>query len=52
MPRDNQALRQEIIDACRKMNALGVNQGSAGNISLRVDGGLLITASGGFIWIS
>ncbi len=46
MPRDNQALRQEIIDACLKMNALGINQGSAGNISVRVDGGLLITPSG------
>lgn len=46
MPRDNQALRQEIIDASLKMNALGINQGSAGNISARVEGGLLITPSG------
>jgi len=46
MPRDTQDLRQDIIDACLKMNALGINQGSAGNISVRVDGGLLITPSG------
>ena len=32
-----------IIDACRRMNALGINQGSSGNISLRHGDGLLIT---------
>ncbi len=46
MPDDTPDLRQEIIDACLKMNALGINQGSAGNISARVEGGLLITPSG------
>ncbi|SHM81742.1 class II aldolase/adducin family protein [Bradyrhizobium lablabi] len=35
--------RQSIIDACRSMNALGINQGTSGNISLRHDNGLLIT---------
>src|SRR5712671_1087343 len=35
--------RQSIIDACRGMNALGINQGTSGNISLRHDNGLLIT---------
>ena len=35
--------RQSIIDACRSMNALGINQGTSGNISLRHDSGLLIT---------
>ncbi|MBR1212628.1 class II aldolase/adducin family protein [Bradyrhizobium sp. JYMT SZCCT0180] len=35
--------RQSIIDACRSMNALGINQGTSGNISLRHDAGLLIT---------
>src|ERR1700704_6915288 len=35
--------RQSIIDACRSMNALGINQGTSGNISLRHDDGLLIT---------
>ncbi len=43
---DTQEMRQDIIDACLKMNALGINQGSAGNISQRVEGGLLITPSG------
>ncbi len=40
------ALRQQIIDACLRMNALGINQGTSGNISARVRGGLLITPSG------
>ena len=35
--------RQSIIDACRSMNHLGINQGTSGNISLRHDTGLLIT---------
>jgi L-fuculose-phosphate aldolase len=35
--------RQSIIDACRGMNALGINQGTSGNSSLRHDHGLLIT---------
>jgi len=35
--------RQAIVDACRRMNALGINQGSSGNISLRHDDGMLIT---------
>src|ERR1700730_16034308 len=35
--------RQSIIDACRRMNQLGINQGTSGNISLRHDEGMLIT---------
>ena len=35
--------RQAIIDACRRMNALGINQGTSGNISVRFGNGLLIT---------
>jgi L-fuculose-phosphate aldolase len=35
--------RQSIIDACLRMNALGINQGTSGNISLRHDRGMLIT---------
>src|ERR1700757_4299393 len=35
--------RQAIIDACREMNALGINQGTSGNISVRDGDGLLIT---------
>lgn len=34
---------QAIIDACRRMNALGINQGTSGNISVRHKDGLLIT---------
>ncbi|MCB1715825.1 MAG: L-fuculose-phosphate aldolase [Candidatus Competibacteraceae bacterium] len=40
------ALRQEIIDCCLQMNALGINQGTSGNISARWQEGLLITPSG------
>jgi L-fuculose-phosphate aldolase len=35
--------RQAIIDACQRMNALGINQGTSGNISVRHGDGLLIT---------
>lgn len=35
--------RQSIIDACQRMNALGINQGTSGNISIRHGDGLLIT---------
>lgn len=35
--------RQAIIDACRRMNTLGINQGTSGNISVREDEGVLIT---------
>jgi L-fuculose-phosphate aldolase len=38
--------RAEIVGACRRMNTLGINQGTAGNIGLRVKGGLLVTPSG------
>lgn len=40
------ALRQAIIDACLRMNAEGINQGTSGNISARTEGGMLITPSG------
>ena len=35
--------RQSIIDACLRMNALGINQGTSGNISVRHGDGLMIT---------
>ena len=41
-PRDR-TTRQTIINACLKMNATGLNQGTSGNISLRTDSGVLIT---------
>jgi L-fuculose-phosphate aldolase len=40
------ALRREIIDTCLKMNAAGINQGTSGNVSARIDRGFLITPSG------
>ena len=40
------AVRQSIVDAALAMNALGINQGTSGNISVRWDGGLLLTPSG------
>jgi L-fuculose-phosphate aldolase len=38
--------RNAIISVCRRMNAFGINQGTSGNVSVRVPGGCLITASG------
>jgi L-fuculose-phosphate aldolase len=47
MPTTNdRAKRQSIIDACLRMNSLGINQGTSGNISLRHDRGMLITPTG------
>jgi L-fuculose-phosphate aldolase len=39
----NQAARAAIVAACRAMNALGLNQGMSGNISVRAEAGMLIT---------
>ncbi len=39
-------LSQKIIDTCLAMRAEDINQGSAGNVSARVEGGFLITPSG------
>ncbi|MEM9106044.1 MAG: class II aldolase/adducin family protein [Pseudomonadota bacterium] len=39
----NNDIRQRIIDACIKMNRSGLNQGTSGNISVRVDDRMLIT---------
>jgi L-fuculose-phosphate aldolase len=35
--------RQVIIDACLRMNTLGINQGTSGNISVREGDGMLVT---------
>jgi L-fuculose-phosphate aldolase len=43
MTQDDTEKRQAIIDACRRMNTLGINQGTSGNISVRHGDGLLIT---------
>jgi L-fuculose-phosphate aldolase len=38
-------LRQSMVDTCRRMNATGLNQGTAGNLSVRHGDGFLITPS-------
>lgn len=43
---DQLSLRQEMIATCKRMNAAGLNEGSAGNLSVRIDQGFLITPSG------
>jgi L-fuculose-phosphate aldolase len=45
MNRNELALRQAIVDQCRRMNAIGLNQGTSGNISARFGERLLITPS-------
>jgi L-fuculose-phosphate aldolase len=40
-----QPLREEMVTTCRAMNASGINQGTAGNISVRTEAGFLITPS-------
>jgi len=39
-------LRVRIIEAARRMNASGMNQGRSGNVSARVEGGFLVTPTG------
>ena len=46
MNKEELDLRKAIIDACRSMNALGVNQGTSGNVSARYKDVMLITPSG------
>ncbi|NVJ90512.1 MAG: class II aldolase/adducin family protein [Methylocystaceae bacterium] len=40
------SLRQDVINTALKMNALGINQGTSGNVSARSDKGFFITPSG------
>jgi L-fuculose-phosphate aldolase len=42
---ETMALRAEMVATCRKMNASGINQGTAGNLSVRHKDGFLITPS-------
>lgn len=35
-----------MLAACREMNRLGINQGTSGNVSVRVPGGFLVTPTG------
>ena len=39
-------LREQLLATARKMNACGVNQGTSGNLSARVEGGFLVTPTG------
>ena len=39
-------LRRDIVATARQMNALGINQGTSGNVSARVPDGFLITPTG------
>lgn len=41
-----ESLSKAVIDTCLAMNAHGINQGNAGNISQRFEDGFLITPSG------
>lgn len=43
---DRSRLSREIIETCLEMTHLGLNQGTAGNISVRYKDGMLITPSG------
>lgn len=43
--KDIHSIRQEMVATCRKMNESGINQGTAGNLSIRIDNGFLITPS-------
>ena len=46
MTTDELTLRTEIVDSCRRMNSLGINKGTAGNISARYGDGFLISPTG------
>ena len=39
-------LSQKVIRTCLEMTRLGLNQGTAGNVSVRFDNGMLITPTG------
>jgi L-fuculose-phosphate aldolase len=46
MTKTERELRRSIVESCRAMNALGINQGTSGNISARCEDAMLITPSG------
>jgi len=45
LDREEKALREAIVEKCRWMNAIGLNQGTSGNISARHRDRMLITPS-------
>jgi L-fuculose-phosphate aldolase len=40
-----QDLREQLVTVARRMQASGINQGTSGNLSVRIPGGMLITPS-------
>jgi len=38
--------RQELLTICQKLDALGLSKGTAGNVSVRLEDGFLVTPSG------
>ncbi|MFP2924218.1 class II aldolase/adducin family protein [Pyxidicoccus sp. 3LG] len=46
MSGEHGALREAMIATARKMNASGLNQGTSGNLSVRVEDGFLLTPTG------
>jgi L-fuculose-phosphate aldolase len=46
MSPQDRGLRVRVIEAARRMNASGINQGRSGNVSVRVEGGFLVTPTG------
>ena len=40
---DDITLRKEMVATCRRMNEIGINQGTAGNLSVRNPQGFLVT---------
>jgi L-fuculose-phosphate aldolase len=44
-PEEDSSLRQDMVATCRAMDAKGINQGTAGNLSVRHGDGFLITPS-------
>lgn len=42
----NKLQKEQLLETAREMNAVGLNQGSAGNVSLRYEHGYLITPTG------
>ena len=41
----DEALRHQLVTVARRMNGTGLNQGTSGNLSVRIEGGLLVTPS-------
>lgn len=46
MTADDRGLRLRLVAVARRLSGLGMNQGKSGNMSVRADGGYLVTPSG------